>query len=138
MANREAMRALIEQAYAARAKGDIDVIMSAFHAHSRFEFKGDKRTLDMAGLTEGADNIRKLMAGLTAAFQFTDREILSVIIEGDDACVHSRLRIIYTPKNESFTTDIVDLFKFKDGKITELVEFADTALIKQITAEAVA
>ena len=67
-------------------------------------------------------------------FEFAHREILGMIIEGDDACVRSRLRIRYVPKNESFTSDVVDLFKFKDGKIAELVEFADTALVKQITS----
>jgi len=134
MANRETMRVLIEQAYAARARGDADALMSAFHADSIFEFKGDKRALEMAGVTEGHADIRELMTGFIAAFEFTDREILSMIIEGDDACVHSRLRIIYRPKNESFTTDVIDLLKFKDGKIASLVEFADTALIKQITS----
>jgi ketosteroid isomerase-like protein len=31
---------------------------------------------------------------------------------------------------------LTDLFKFQDGKIAELVEFADTALLKEITAGA--
>ena len=50
--------------------------------------------------------------------------------------MHSRLTVRFVPKDLTFTTDVTDLFRFKDGKIIELVEFADTALIKHVTAEA--
>jgi ketosteroid isomerase-like protein len=134
MADREAMRTLIEEAYAARGRGDVNGLMSAFHTDGMFELKGEKRIFQLAGVINGPPNIREAMTGFIAAFEFTDRKILHVIIECDDACVRSRLQIRYVPKNERFTTEVVDLFKFKDGKIAELVEFADTALINQITS----
>jgi ketosteroid isomerase-like protein len=37
-----------------------------------------------------------------------------------------------THKNGTFETDILDLFTFKDGKVSELIEFADTAMIKHV------
>jgi ketosteroid isomerase-like protein len=134
MADREAMRTLIEEAYAARGRGDINGLMSAFHADGMFELKGEKRTFELAGAIKGHANVREAMTGFAAAFEFADREVIGMIIEGENVCVHSRLRIRYVPKNESFATEVVDLFKFKDGKIAELVEFADTALVKQITS----
>lgn len=44
--------------------------------------------------------------------------------------MHSRLTV--THKDGTFDTDILDLFTFKDGKISELTEFADTAKIKHV------
>ncbi len=53
-------------------------------------------------------------------------------IDGEQAAVHSRVKITFIPGDKTFTTDILDSFLFKDGKIVKLVEFADTALIKQL------
>ena len=59
-----------------------------------------------------------------------------MIFDGDRAAVHSRINVRHTAGPEVYTTDILDLFTFRDGKIVELVEFADTALINRMTASA--
>jgi ketosteroid isomerase-like protein len=74
------------------------------------------------------------MTEFIASFEFVSREILSMIVEGDNASVHSRLEVRFVPKDKKFTTEVVDLIKFQDEKIVELVEFADTALIKDIVS----
>jgi ketosteroid isomerase-like protein len=38
----------------------------------------------------------------------------------------------FIPKDRTVTTDILDLWKFENGKVVELVEFADTALINHL------
>jgi hypothetical protein len=48
---------------------------------------------------------------------------------GDAAAVHSCVTLRYIPKNLTVRTEIVDLSKFENEKIVELVEFADTALV---------
>jgi hypothetical protein len=58
------------------------------------------------------------------------REIPSEVVEGDRAAVHSRLVVRHKPTGATHTTDVIDLFTFQDGKIIELVEAADNALIK--------
>jgi hypothetical protein len=45
---------------------------------------------------------------------------------------HSRVRLRFIPKNFAVTTDLVDMWKFDEGKIVELVEFVDTALINDL------
>jgi ketosteroid isomerase-like protein len=46
--------------------------------------------------------------------------------------VHSHVDVLFVPKNKSFALDILDVFTFDDGKIASLVEFTDTALIKNV------
>jgi ketosteroid isomerase-like protein len=70
---------------------------------------------------------------LVAAFEFVQRDIVNLIIEGQQAAVHSRVKLRFIPKDRTVTTDILDLWKFEDGKIVELVEFVDTALINNLT-----
>jgi ketosteroid isomerase-like protein len=54
---------------------------------------------------------------------------------GDRMAVYSRLKVTFIPRNTTFVTEIVDLFRFQDGKIIELIEFADTALIDKILSD---
>ena len=132
MTNKEAMRAKIEQAFAARAQGNLQEVVAAFHGDGVFELVGNKDTLHIAGAVEGHPNLEQAMAGFIDNFKFLERDILSFVADGDRAAVHSRLTIRFAPKDKTFTTEVLDLFTFRDGKIAELVEFADTALIKQI------
>ena len=132
MAGREAIQALIHEAYEARRKGDLDGVVTAFHDGGRFELSAEPKTFALAGAIEGHSNLRQAMTQFIANFQFVQRDILSLIVEGDHACVRSRVKVRFVPKSETFETEIVDLFRFKDGKIDELVEFADTALINKM------
>jgi ketosteroid isomerase-like protein len=136
MTDRKAIEALIEKAYDARKQGDVEALMSAFHAEAVFELAGSETLLPVAGAWRGHQGVRTTMAGLVAAFEFIHRDIISTTIDGDRAAVHSRIKVRAVPGDRTVTTDILDLFKFKDGKVIELVEFADTALIKDMMSAA--
>jgi ketosteroid isomerase-like protein len=64
-----------------------------------------------------------------STFEFVERHILSELVEGDRAVVHSRITVRFRPKNSGHKTEVLDLFRFQNEKIIELIEFADTALI---------
>jgi ketosteroid isomerase-like protein len=134
MASREAMIETIHRAYDARGKGDIEGIMAAFHPNAVFELKGEKDILEIAGAVQGHSNLRTAMTGFIETFEFVKRDVVEAIVEGDRAAVRSRVTIRFTPKDIVVTTDMLDTFRFEDGKITELVEFADTALIKSLVS----
>jgi ketosteroid isomerase-like protein len=134
MATREAMLDTIYRAYDARAKGDIDGLMAAFHPNAVFELKGDKDMLEVAGAVQGHPNVRVALTGFIKTFEFVKRDIVDAMVDGDRAAVHSRLKVRFIPKDVVFTSDVLDTFRFEDGKIIELVEFADTALIKTIAS----
>jgi len=134
MASREAMIDTIYRAYDARGKGDIEGLMAAFHPNAVFELKGEKEVLEATGAVQGLQNVRAAMAGFIEAFEFVKRDIVDAIVEGDRATVHSRVEIRFIPRDVVVTTHILDTFRFEDGKIAELVEFADTALIKNLVS----
>jgi ketosteroid isomerase-like protein len=132
MADREAMIDAIYRAYDARGRGDIEGCMAAFHPDAVFELKGEKDVLDVAGAVQGHRDVRTTLTGFIETFQFMKRDIVETIVDGDSAAVHSRLQMRFIPKDVIFTSDVLDTFRFEDGKIIELVEFADTALIKSL------
>jgi ketosteroid isomerase-like protein len=132
MTSREAMLQTIEHAYEAPAKGDIDALMATFHPNAKFELVGDRATTQIAGLTEGHSNLRATLGGLIDAFEFRKRDIVDAVVEGDRAVIHSRVTVRFVPKGTVFETDLLDAFRFQDGKIIQLVEFADTALVNRV------
>jgi ketosteroid isomerase-like protein len=134
MASREAMIDTIYRAYDARGKGDIEGLMVAFHPNAVFELKGEKDVLEVAGAVQGHSNVRAALTGFIETFEFVSRDIVDAIVEGDRAAVHSRLKVRFVPKDIVFISDVLDTFRFEDGKIIELVEFADTALIKSVVS----
>lgn len=130
MAQREDMLALIRGAYTARDGGDTDGLVSAFHPDGLFSLKGDKNALELTGSMQGHPTLRGGFSQLIKDFGFQGREILAELVDGDRVAIHSRVNVKYHPTGKTFSTEILDLFRIQDGKIVELVEFADTAQVK--------
>jgi ketosteroid isomerase-like protein len=136
MGNREVILDVVKQAYAARGRGDLEGLMATFHSDAVFTLVGDDKAFDLAGSIHGHDRVREALRGFIANFDFAERKILSEVVEGDRAAVHSRLVVRYGPTEETRTTDVLDVLTFKDAKIIELIEFADTAQIRDMISGA--
>jgi len=132
MTNRETMLGVVRAAYAARRRRDLDGLISTFHSRAVFTLVGDKQALDVVGSVQGHAGLREAMRGYITNFQFGERTILSELVDGNRAVVHSRLVVRYKPKDRVWTADVLDLFAFQDGKIMELIEFTDTAQLKEM------
>jgi len=132
LGNRETILEVIGHAYKARGEGDLDALMTAFHPEAVFTLIGDKKALEVTGTFHGHNHVREALRDFISTFDFLDRHILSNVVEGDRAAVHSCIVVRYGPTKETWTADCLDLFTFKDGKIVELIEFADTAQIRDV------
>jgi ketosteroid isomerase-like protein len=134
MGHREDMLELVHKAYAARARADVEGLVTTFHPEGVFTLVGDESALALAGSVQGHPNLREAFGQFVAGFGFVERKILSELVDGQRVAVHSRLVIRYHPTETTFSTDALDLFRIEDGKIVELIEFADTAKIKALIA----
>jgi uncharacterized protein (TIGR02246 family) len=131
--DREEIKALVEKAYEARRTEDIEGMIAVFHQDGKFQLAGSQEAAAVAGIAQGHPELRKTLAELIADFQFVQRDIIGFLIDGDRAAVHSRVKLRFMPKDRTVTTDLLDLWKVENGKIVELVEFVDTALINDLT-----
>ena len=132
MGNREAIVEVIRRAYEARGRGDLDALMATFHPDAVFTLIGDKKALEVTGSFHGHAGVREALREFIATFDFFDRQILREVVEGDRAAVHSCVIVRYGPTKETWTADCLDLLTIRDGKIIELIEFADTAQIRDM------
>jgi len=133
MTDRETIKTLVSQAYEVRNKGDLEALIGFFHPDASFTIAGENRLTTAAATVRGHNALRQALGGLISAFEFIQRDIVNLVVDGDRCACHSRARVRFVPKDRVATTDILDLFKFDNGKIVEFIEFADTALINDLT-----
>ncbi|MCP3473408.1 nuclear transport factor 2 family protein [Bradyrhizobium sp. CCGUVB1N3] len=132
MGHREDMLDVIRSAYAARGRGDANGLVAAFHREGVFTLVGDNSALELTGSAQGHPTLQAAFGQFIANFEFVERDILDELVDGERAAVRSRLLVRYVPTGKTFSTEVLDLFRFQDGKIIELIEFADTAQIKAV------
>ena len=128
MNDRAAIEAMLREAYAARVRGDVEATVRHFADDAVFALAGAADASPVAMRCTDCESLRGAMAGLIAAFEFKDHQILSLIVEGQQAAAHTRVRVRATASGEEVTTEMVDLITIRDGKIASFVEFVDTAL----------
>ena len=133
MTDRETIKALIDKAYEARGKGDLDGLVAAFHPDAKFTITGSKQLTAAVVSVQGHKDLRRALAGLISAFEFVRRDLIDLLVDEDQCAYHSRVTLRFVPRDKTVTTDILDLFKFDNGKIAEFTEFVDTALVNDLT-----
>ncbi|MGJ5010694.1 nuclear transport factor 2 family protein [Bradyrhizobium oligotrophicum] len=134
MANRDELLERVRRAYKARDAGALDDLMAEFHPDAVFTLAGDNTTTAMVGCMRGHCDIRQGVARLIDTFEFVQRQVLAELVDQDRVVVHSRAVVRSQPTKMTRETDILDLFRIRDGKIVEFLEFADTALIKAMVS----
>jgi ketosteroid isomerase-like protein len=127
MMDRASIESLVRDAYAARLRGDVEGACAHFADDAQFALAGAE-TSPVAVRCSDCETLRKVMSGLVAAFEFKDHEILSLIVEGPKAAVHSRALVRATGTGQEAWTEFADLVTVRDGKIASFVQFCDTAL----------
>jgi ketosteroid isomerase-like protein len=130
--DRQTIQSLLDQAYEARRSGDIEGLLGTFHPEATFEIAGSKAGSASAVTVRGQQEFRETLTKLVATFNFLERTIISCLIDGNRAAVHSRVKLECAPTNKITTTDLLDLWKFDNGKVVELIEFVDTAAVNDL------
>lgn len=79
----------------------------------------------MGGHIEGLPALRKLMAGMKAAFPTFQNVPKHILVDGDQGAVVSHLHIV-TASGQQVEVNVMNYFRFKDGKIAYMSNYHDT------------
>jgi uncharacterized protein (TIGR02246 family) len=99
--DREAIKALVDRAYQARDKDDVEATLALFHPDAQFQIAGSQDHAKAAMTVQGHQQFREASAGLVATFQFVERTFLSTLIDGDRAAVHTRAKLRFVPNDRT-------------------------------------
>jgi ketosteroid isomerase-like protein len=114
---------LLRELYRARARGDLEGTCRTFSNDAKFQIAGASHASPVAITAVGINEIRSWLALMIKTFQLQDETILSMIIDGEEACMHWRARIYSRITGAMVLTDLVDLVHVQDGRIASYHEF---------------
>ena len=134
MMERATIESILKDAYAARLRGDVEGMVRHFADDAVFALAGAREASPVALRCTDCESLRAAMTGLVGAFQFKSHEIVSLVVEGDRAVAHVRVRVRAAATGEEAVTEMADIFTFKNGKIASFLEFCDTALAAKMAA----
>lgn len=123
MMNRLEVEQVLKELYAARLAGDLERLCRTFTDDARLEIAGVSYATPMAIRASGRAEIRTWLALLVKTFQLSDQEVLSMIIEGAAAAVQWRCKVRSRITGASVATELVDVFRVRDGRIASYTEF---------------
>jgi uncharacterized protein len=120
----------IADIYDALAKGDTSVFAKACHPDYVWRFPGH---YSWAKRFEGQDVIQlQLIMPLYALFA-TQYKAHAINIMGEGDCVVAEVRgDVMTKTGQRYNNEYCFVFKFKNSKIIEVVEYCDTDLIERV------
>lgn len=133
MLDRDAILDIIDEAYAARVRGDKDALARCWAEDAHFKIAGDPAPFK--SLTFETDEPMNAIGDLIDRFEFSELTRVGSVVEGRQAAIRWEVTV-RTKGHEPIRTELMDLIGLgDDGRITSFVQFADTASILALLQE---
>lgn len=132
MLDRDSAIQTVKALYDARVLGDKQAVSKYWADDALFEFVGEKTLLETASLapTASMDTISQLID----RFHFSELELLDSVVEGHKIAARWQVTVTVAGK-APVQTQLFDLITLDEqGKIASFIQFADTALVRHVTA----
>lgn len=123
----------INRFYVARLTNDPNKYIQRFGEGGIIHLAGATDASAIAGKSTSSKSLKAMIKNLTSDWKWQNVEILQQLIDGANAAVMHTLTAIFTPRNEEFSTLVLDYFEFDESlKIKRLTEFGDTAMAEKL------
>lgn len=130
MADRTRILETIDAALAARTREDKEEVARYLAPGARFRIAGDPA--QYPGFPVGPADAGEAVAELIDRVRFHNLERLDAVVEGNRAACRWRIDVSLGD-GPVVPTEVCDLWTFdEDGRITDLVQFVDTALLARL------
>jgi len=134
---RDDARRVVTTMLDARLKGDVDQMMHHFDDNCNFAFAGSTPPGTLARKSVSRKEMSAQLAALVAEWPWTKYELEEFVFDDDVAVLVVTQHITHSPTGNKDVAEVVDIIRFKNGKIVAMREYIDTAraerLIKKST-----
>ena len=133
MTSRSDIEKTVRSVYAARVSGDLDGVMTGIADDCRFAINGAGTGVPaLAAASKGKAAIKPVMKEFIDTWRFDQWKELSLLVDGEKACLHWRARITCVPTGKSEDFEVLDIITFRDGKIVDFHQATDTAMVMKL------
>jgi ketosteroid isomerase-like protein len=120
----------VKSAYAAFQRGDVKTILGLLADDVQWEgVKGTEGVLPQAGKRQGHAAVSQFFAQVAGTSNFETFEPREFVAQGDTVVAIGRYSGTSKPSGNSFASDWVMVFTFRNGQIATFREFVDSAQI---------
>jgi uncharacterized protein len=117
---------LVQEAYAAFNRGDIQTILSSLSENVEWIAPGVE---PVAGTYRGRDGVAKFFQKVKEIAEFSAFEPREYVAQGDRVIALGNYKATVPATGKTYQCDWAMSFTFRDGKVTNFQEFTDTAAI---------
>ena len=120
---------VVQQLYAAFGRGDLPTILDLLAPHVEWWYHGPSE-IPFAGQRRGREQVAQFfqtIVGMVDVEQFGT--LGDFIVQGDKVAVHGHERVRVKANGRTWETQWVTLWTIRNGQVTSLDEFSDTAAV---------
>lgn len=119
--------AVVQQAYAAFGRGDIQGVINTLAEDIEWITPGSPDQIPMAGTRRGPAQVLQFFGSLAENVDFHKFDPYKIIAQGDTVVVMVRERSTIRPTGRTLEQELVHVMEVKNGRIARFTEYFDTA-----------
>ena len=128
---------VVQTAYDRYLNGDLDGLLANIAEDVSWRSIGPLAAIPWAGDHRGHGEVRRFFECLGGLVAIESYEIKRFIAQDDSVVVHSDVVARMRNGGVSVRFDKCDIFRVRDGKIAEFIEFVDTAAVQKMLQPAI-
>lgn len=124
MTGRSEIERLLLALYAARVRGDLAALCATFTDDAHFQVAGASNNASPVAMKAiGSGEFRPLLAIMMKSFKLSEQQILTMLIDGEQAAVHWRCKVYSRITGTTVVTELMDLVQVRGGRVASYIEF---------------
>jgi len=117
------------------ARSDPAKCVEYFHDDCVFHVLGRICDYSVSGDFRGHEKLLNLFRRLDGEVEFSDRKILNLVVEGDQAGLRRSVVVRHRGTAAVSRITFAEFVTFRDSKIAEVFQYADTAWLKRLSGD---
>jgi ketosteroid isomerase-like protein len=119
-------RALVEDLYGAYARRDFDRVAAIIDEDVDWIIYGPPHVFPFVGERHGRNAVLEALGGIAKDYVLERYQPRIIVVDGDRAAVMSDVAFQQRSTGRTVSTQLANFLRFRDGKLVEFREFANT------------
>ncbi|MEQ1952817.1 nuclear transport factor 2 family protein [Mesorhizobium yinganensis] len=122
----------VKKVYELYVGGDMEGALSLCAPEACYAWKADPGYTRFCGTGTGLDQFRQRLQLLQEVFHYNSFRIVSIFGDDERVAAVTELELTHKASNKQVRLENAHFWTVKDGKVTELAEYFDSAMVAEI------
>ncbi|MDQ6437828.1 nuclear transport factor 2 family protein [Mesorhizobium sp. LHD-90] len=120
---------IVKKMYGLYAQGDLDATMNLCAPDVRFVWKADLGFTRFCGTEAGLEQFRRRLDRLHKVFDYNSFRIVSIFGDSERVAAETKIEMTHKASNKRVRLENAHFWTVRDGKVAELIEYYDAAMV---------